>query len=272
MGELDAIKLSVNGPVTLKSLVEDLEKIGVRAGMTLLVHSSLSAMGWVCGGPVAVIQALESVLTNEGTLVMPSHSADLSEPSAWAHPPVDASWWETIRQTMPAFDIHLTPTRSMGAIPESFRKQPGVLRSYHPQTSFAAWGAHAEFIVNDHPIDSCLGERSPLAKIYALGGYVLSIGVGYDTNTSLHLAECRASFPTKVYKEDGAPVLENGGRKWVTFRDLDYDSDDFLEVGRDYEEGDHPISKGKIGYAESMLIPQRALVDFAVPWLEKHRV
>ena len=68
MSEWDAIKISINGPVTLTTLIDNLENIGVQAGMTLLVHSSLSAMGWVCGGAVAVIQALEAVLTSTGTL------------------------------------------------------------------------------------------------------------------------------------------------------------------------------------------------------------
>jgi aminoglycoside 3-N-acetyltransferase len=271
MSERDAIKISVNGPVTRTTLIEDLETIGVQAGMTLLVHSSLSRMGWVCGGPVAVIQALETVLTSAGTLIMPTHSGDLSEPSAWENPPVDASWWETIRNTMPAFDADLTPTRGMGAIPESFRKQPGVLRSHHPQTSFASWGANAEAIVRDQSLGHSMGEHSPLARIYEAGGHILAIGVRYDTCTSLHLAEHRATYATKAYERCGAPIFAEGQRRWVTFEDLNYDADDFLEIGKSYETGQNPIARGTIGYADSTLIPQRALVDFAVQWIEQNR-
>ncbi len=71
-------------PVTIESLQTDLRALGVRAGMVLLVHSSLSEMGWVCGRAVAVILALQEVLGASGTLVMPAHSTDLTEPSGVA--------------------------------------------------------------------------------------------------------------------------------------------------------------------------------------------
>ncbi|MCJ7723430.1 MAG: AAC(3) family N-acetyltransferase, partial [Anaerolineales bacterium] len=52
---------------SVDTLVVDLRAFGIHPGATLLVHASLSSIGWVCGGAVAVIQALEQVLTPQGT-------------------------------------------------------------------------------------------------------------------------------------------------------------------------------------------------------------
>jgi aminoglycoside 3-N-acetyltransferase len=103
-------------PVTATSLKKDLAALGVKPGMVLLVHSSLSSLGWVCGGAAAVVEALETILTPDGTLVMPTHSAGLSEPSLWENPPVPESWWQIIRDEMPAFQTDLTPTWGMGFV------------------------------------------------------------------------------------------------------------------------------------------------------------
>ena len=184
-------------PVTISSLASDFRRIGIRPDMTLLVHSSLSNLGWVCGGAVAVIMSLELVLGETGTLVMPAFSGGLSEPSQWHHPPVPRTWWETIRREMPAFDPDFTPTRGIGDIAETFRKQPGVRRSAHPQVSFVARGPLAEQVCTGHSLDFGLGDASPLGRIYELNGYVLLLGVGYRNNTSFHLAEFRANYPSK---------------------------------------------------------------------------
>jgi hypothetical protein len=53
MSEKKIIKKST-GPVTIEILKNDLYKIGLREGMVLLCHSSLSSIGWICGGAVAV--------------------------------------------------------------------------------------------------------------------------------------------------------------------------------------------------------------------------
>ena len=158
-------------PATVESLQADLHALGVEPGMVVLVHSSLSAMGWVCGGAVAVIVALQKALGSAGTLVMPAHSPDLTEPSGWESPPVPESWWPIIRENMPAYDPELTPTRSMGIIAETFRKQRGVLRSAHPQVSFCACGPQASRITDNHALAFGLGEHSPLARIYDLHGF-----------------------------------------------------------------------------------------------------
>lgn len=108
-------------PVTVDSLQADVSDLGVGSGTVLLVHASLSALGWVNGGPVAVIVTFQNVIGFTGTLVMPAHSTGLSDPSEWENPPVPRSWWDIIRETMPAYRPDLTATRKMGVIAETFR-------------------------------------------------------------------------------------------------------------------------------------------------------
>jgi len=257
-------------PITQPSIAADLTALGVQAGMVLVVHSSLRALGWVNGGAAAVILALEQVLGTEGTLVMPTHSADLSDPANWVNPPVPESWWQTIRETMPAYDPDLTPTFRMGAIPETFRKQAGVIRSSNPDASFAAWGKHAHTITANHALTPLFGEQSPLARVYDLHGWVLLLGIGHEHNTSLHLAEGRANIAHRTMHM-GSPMLVNGRQQWVPWSDIDWNDSDFVQLGADFAREMGLQRAGKVGYADALLVPQRPLVDYGVGWLEQHR-
>ncbi len=271
MSEEKTIAQSPNGPNTISSLERDFTELGVKPGMVLIAHTSLSSLGWVCGGAVSVILALETVLTGKGTLIMPAHSGDLSDPANWCNPPVPEAWIETIRKEMPCFDKDLTPTRGIEKIPETFRKQKSVLRSSHPQVSFAAWGKNKEFIIQDDHFDYAMNKQSPLGRIYDLDGSILLIGVGNENNTSLHLAEYLADYPAKKTIKNGMPVQENGTVCWKEFEDIDISSDDFEKLGNDYEK-ENSVTTGRVGNAVCKLINQRSLVDFAVKWMEKNRI
>ncbi len=110
--------------LTREQIAEGLHRIGLRAGMDVMVHSSLKSFGRVEGGAPAVIGALTDVLTESGTLLLPTfnHFAP----------------WQPGGPAL--YDPALTPT-SNGAIPETFRRMPGVWRSLNPSHPYAAWGA-----------------------------------------------------------------------------------------------------------------------------------
>lgn len=270
MSEADVIALTTT-PATSATLTDDLLTLGVKPGSTLIVHSAMSKIGFVCGAAPAVILALEAALGPTGTLVMPAHSGDLSDPAEWGNPPVPESWHPILRDHIPAFQPDLTPSRGMGTIAETFRKQNGVLRSNHPQDSFCARGPQAELITANHLLESGLGEQSPLARLYDLDAWVLLLGVGHGNNTSLHLAEHRAQYPSKKRVRRGTAIMVDGQRQWVWFEDLDWDTEDFEAVGTAFEQETGAAIIGRIGQAEARLFSQRRLVDFSAAWMSSHR-
>lgn len=264
----DQIIQATPQPRTRESLLHDLRQLGVAPGMTIIMHSSLRSLGWVCGGPVTVVQALLDTVTLEGTVVVPTHTAGYSDPANWHNPPVLQEWWPIIYETMPAFDPQVTPTEYMGKIVEVFRRWRGVLRSSHPTVSFAAWGKNAAYITQKHSLEYGLGEGSPLARIYDLDGWALMLGTGYDTCTSFHLAEYRA--PGAVEIMQGSPVIENGQRVWKKYRDIEIDADIFPEIGSEFEQIEQ-VKIGQVGSATTRLFRQRVAIDFATEWFIRRR-
>ncbi|AHK70641.1 aminoglycoside 3-N-acetyltransferase [Gluconobacter oxydans] len=264
MTEAAAIARS-SGPVTQARLVVDFQRLGITPGMTLLVHASLSRIGWVCGGAPAVIGSLLQAGGPEGTIVMPAQSSELSDPSGWCDPPVPESWWETIRATIPPYDPRLTPTRGMGQIAETFRTWPGVQRSTHPQVSFTALGPLATDILARQPLEDPFGTASPLAVLADRDAHVLMIGTGWESCTAFHLAE-RLAEPDGPTQEDGTAIMVDGERRWVRFHTPCTRPERFLPAGATLD-GHVMLRHGHVGSAPSRLFPLgEAIRQIASVW------
>jgi aminoglycoside 3-N-acetyltransferase len=258
-------------PVTPASLTADLRALGLAPGATVLVHTSLRALGWVCGGAQGVIEALVAAVGPEGTLVVPTQSGQLTDPAGWSRPPVPPAWWPVIRAETPAYRPDRTPTRGVGVVPETFRGMAGVRRSAHPHLSFAALGPRAEQLVDPHVPEAGLGPDSPLGRLAAGGAFTLLLGCGHESNTALHLAEYHAHPVGRRWTRHGGPVLVGGERRWIEWRDLDHDESDFPAIGAALEATGTDVLIGPVGRATARLMRIDALVGFATGWMRTHR-
>jgi aminoglycoside 3-N-acetyltransferase len=251
--------------ITAPSIVAGLRQLGVRPGMTLLSHCSLSSFGHVYGGPQAIVEALIECVGPKGTLVMPSFTEGRFDPSEWNNPPVEEKHWDRIRFETPLYNPNKTPTdKTMSSVYELFRTWPNTKRTNHPHSSFSAWGHHRDKITKEHCLDCRFGESSPLAKLYDLNAFVLFLGTSYLTNTSFHLAEYRQRNPPMRNYHIVQQV--RNVKKCIEYTDVDTNSSIFQTIGDAFEK-DKQVLQGIIGESSCRLFEMPGAVNYAQDWL-----
>lgn len=172
--------------ITEKQIKDKLTEVGIKSTDVVMLHSSLSKMGYVEGGAQSVINALKSVVGTDGTIAMPVF-------------PGHGFNYDYLKSS-PVFSVNETVSR-MGIITETFRNMKGVKRSLHPTDSVAAFGLQADFLTADHfnqltPYNS----NSPFYKLCQLKGKIILLGVDFNSLTNLHTLEDAVSdFKFPVY-------------------------------------------------------------------------
>lgn len=265
--------------ITRSVLAADLSALGIRRGGVLMVHTRMSALGWVVGGSETVVRALLDALGPEGTLMAyVSWQDHVYHASDWPAEHRDAYLAEP-----PVFDVSTgEAARDHGRIPERLRTWPGAERSAHPEASVVAAGPRARWLTAEHPDDDAYGARSPFARLGEAGGQVLMLGAPLETLTLLHHAESIAGAPGKRMVTFRVRVAGPDGREEDrTYTDIDTSAGAFpyeqVDLGGDEDFaaiaraalGAGIGAPGRAGAAECHLFPARELTAFGVAWIEE---
>lgn len=157
-------------------------QMGIQPGDTVLIHSSMKAIGQVEGGPDGVLDAFCEYL-RDGLFLVPTHT------------------WDDVTPEKPFYDVRTT-VPNIGLIPRTAAFRRDGIRSLHPTHSLWAHGADAEdYVRNEENATSPTPKGFCWDKVADRGGKILLIGVGNEKNTFIHAIEERVALPDRISKD-----------------------------------------------------------------------
>lgn len=228
--------------------------LGLSRGDAVMVHSGISNLGKVAGGPRVLFELIRDRVGENGHVLYPVFPF--------------ASLMAEYLKSNPTFDARTAPSK-MGALTDYALKSPGGLRSVHPTHSVLAFGPHsAEFVSEHHLCLTPFADQSPFGRLVDFNGKILIIGVGLNSTTSFHRTEDRLGerFPVRVYLPElfRIPCVDAQGLRCEVItqahdpfisriRDCDLVRSEFLRTGVLREV---PVGDGVVGIIDSRAMDQ----------------
>lgn len=164
--------------MTKEQLKLQMAELGLLPSDTVVIHTSLRAVGPVDGGADSLIEAFCEYL-HEGLFLVPTHT------------------WASVSVEQPVYDAaHSVPC--IGAVPRAAAARQDGIRSLHPTHSMWAFGRNAAAYVQGEelaktpaPPDGCWG------RLADIGAKILLIGVNNSKNTFIHSLDELAALPDR---------------------------------------------------------------------------
>jgi len=243
--------------VAKEDIKKGLRRLGLKRGDVVGVHSSLSSFGYVEGGADAAIDALLETVGEEGTIIMPTYSANRDDVERTEREVELGVTWKS--RILP-YDAKKTPCTT-GRIPETFRKRRSAVRSLDPAHSLAAIGPRGNELAKDWD------------RLLEADGYILLLGVDLAVCSAMHLAERQVQLPPHILEKIEPPreLLEKYGEDlgWPEWDTGFGPYPDFAKMEEPSRE--HGIMKTvKIGEATVKLLRLRELIDLYAEYLRKN--
>jgi len=239
-----------------KELLNDIQQFGIKPDDTVLIHSSMKAIGKVEGGGDTVIDSFMEYF-KDGLLVFPTHT------------------WEQMNETDNYFDYEKEPS-CVGVLTNLFMKREGVFRSLHPTHSVAAFGKNAadfvsgeEFLHTPCPRNGCWG------KLYDMDAKILFIGCTLRTNTIIHGVEEWCNIPNRLTLKTHRYLIKLKDDSVIEKQFYRHDSP-HGDVSKNYGKLEKPLvktgiaKKGRFGNAEATICQTKAMVDLTKRFLARN--
>ncbi len=185
-------KKSVYKPVSEQDFIGILNKMGIKKGDVVFVHSSFDKLNTSFSAN-RLLNILTERVGSEGTLLFPS----------WNYDGRTADYARLNK----VFDVKKSFTK-MGLIPELARRRKSAIRSLHPTASVAAIGKHARELTNSHHLSEyTCDKQSPYYKLMAYHGKIIGLGEKTVSMSFLHCVEdvMLKEFPVRLYHN--SPVM-----------------------------------------------------------------
>ena len=209
---------------TKENLKQQLQQMGLTGKETILIHSSMKAIGEVEGGADAVLDAWMEYFA-DGLLLLPTHT------------------WANVNAECPVYDYRSTPS-CVGLLTNLFRQRAGVVRSLHPTHSLAGFGkGAAEYLAGEDENNTPCTPGGAYDRLKDCGGKILLVGVGHERNTYIHSVEEVLNVPNRLAAEpmELMTILPDGTEKKVCMRkhynpDQPHISEDFVKLNQAFQD------------------------------------
>lgn len=167
------------GNYNKQQLKDQLESMGLKGDETILIHSSMKAIGAVDGGADTVLDAWMEYF-KDGLLLLPTHT------------------WKTVNADNPVYNPYTTPS-CVGLLTNMFMKRDGVIRSLHPTHSMSGYGKNAaEYLAGEEYNNTPCTPGGCYDRLKEVCGKVLLVGVGHERNTYIHSVEEVLNVPNRL--------------------------------------------------------------------------
>lgn len=233
---------------TKNDLLKDLQNMGLAHNDSIMVHSSMKAIGDVEGGADTVVDAFMEYF-KDGLFMTPTHT------------------WAQMSEDYSLFNPKEEPA-CVGIIPNIFWKREGVVRSLHPTHSIAAYGNDAaDYIKGEEKVNTPCQPGGCWSRLLDIDAKILMLGCTHIRNTFIHAIEELLDVPERLTEKpaDFQIKMPDGSIKDVAVhrhynRHTEHISEEYDKLMQAYYDLD-AAKKVKFGDAECILCDARKLYE-----------